>query len=65
MPDRNLGDEQREHWQRTFAAHPDMYGTQPSEPGRYAIELFTREHCQAILELGAGQGRDTLAFLAA
>ena len=44
MPDRNVGDQQRRHWQRTFAAHPDMYGTQPSEPAQYAIELFTREH---------------------
>ena len=65
MPDRNLGDEQRRHWQHTFADHPDMYSTQPSEPAQYAIDLFTREHCHGILELGAGQGRDTLAFLAA
>lgn len=65
MPDRNLGDQQRRHWQRTFAAHPDMYGTQPSEPAQRAIDLFSREHCHDVLELGAGQGRDTLAFLAA
>ena len=65
MPDRNLGDEQRRHWRCTFAAHPDMYGTQPSEPAQYAIDLFSREHCRDVLELGAGQGRDTLAFLAA
>jgi SAM-dependent methyltransferase len=65
MPDRSLGDHQRLHWQRTFATHPDMYGTQPSEPGQSAVDLFTREGSHDVLELGAGQGRDTLAFLAA
>ena len=61
----DLRDRQREHWQATFDANPDMYGTDPSEPGAYAVELFTREQARAVLELGAGQGRDTLAFLRA
>lgn len=65
MADRSAIESQRQHWQRTFAANPDMYGTQPSEPGRYAADLFTTEHKQDVLELGAGQGRDTLAFLGA
>ena len=65
MSDRNARDEQQQHWQRTFAANPDMYGTQPSEAGRYAIDLFSRERKVDVLELGAGQGRDTIAFLAA
>jgi SAM-dependent methyltransferase len=65
VDDRHLIDLQREQWQRTFAANPDMYGTQASEPGSYAVDLFTREHKCDLLELGAGQGRDTLAFLAA
>ena len=42
-----------------------MYGTNPSEPGRYAVDLLTRERVVQILELGAGQGRDTLALLRA
>jgi hypothetical protein len=42
-----------------------MYGTHPSGPGAYAVELFGREHVQAVLELDAGQGRDGLAFLRA
>jgi len=40
-----------------------MYGTLPSEPGRYAVELFRAEGVRDVAELGAGQGRDTLAFL--
>lgn len=58
-------DAQRQHWQATFEANPDMYGRQPSQPGAYAAELFTQHHVQEVLELGSGQGRDTLAFLRA
>jgi ubiquinone/menaquinone biosynthesis C-methylase UbiE len=58
-------DAQREHWQATFDANPGMYGTDPSMPGRYAIGLFARQQVSQVLELGAGQGRDTLAFLRA
>jgi SAM-dependent methyltransferase len=58
-------DAQREYWQATFQANPDMYGTGPSEPGAYAVGLFAREQVRDLLELGAGQGRDTLAFLRA
>ena len=62
---RDTSDAQRKHWQATFDANPDMYGTDPSQPGAYAAELFNREHVREVLELGAGQGRDTLGFLRA
>jgi hypothetical protein len=58
-------DAQHEQWQSTFRGNPDMYGTDPSEPGAYAGGLFAREQIRDLLELGAGQGRDTLAFLRA
>jgi SAM-dependent methyltransferase len=58
-------DAQRGQWQSTFRANPDMYGTDPSEPGAYAACLFAREQVRDLLEIGAGQGRDTLAFLRA
>ena len=63
MADRNGVDRQKDHWERTYTDNPHMYGAGPSEPGRYAIELLTREGSQELLELGAGQGRDTLVFL--
>jgi SAM-dependent methyltransferase len=56
---------QREHWESTFRTTPDMYGTEPSAPGAYAAELFVRQGVRTVLELGAGQGRDTRAFLRA
>ena len=51
------------HWEATFEANPDMYGTDPSAPGLAAAEAFAAAGHTDVLELGAGQGRDTL-FLA-
>ena len=51
---------QPEHWAATFDANPDMYGTDPSAPGLVAAEVFAAAGAGSVLELGAGQGRDTL-----
>jgi SAM-dependent methyltransferase len=53
---------QRQHWERTYTAHPGMYGEEPSGPARYAIEAFRAAGAREVLELGAGHGRDALAF---
>ncbi|MFJ9586152.1 class I SAM-dependent methyltransferase [Streptomyces acidicola] len=53
---------QLEHWQRTYARHPLMYGMEPSEPARYAAGRFRASGCRTVLELGAGHGRDALFF---
>jgi SAM-dependent methyltransferase len=57
------GDEQQRHWSATFAAHPDMYGLEPSAAAVAAADAFATAGVTTVLELGAGQGRDTL-FLA-
>jgi SAM-dependent methyltransferase len=56
-------DEQQQHWSATFAANPDMYGLEPSEAAVAAADAFAAAGVTTVLELGAGQGRDTL-FLA-
>ena len=53
---------QRPHWEHMFATNPDMLGEAPSEPAQYAAELFRKEDRVNILELGGGQGRDTIFF---
>jgi len=53
-------DEQRQHWSATFAAHPEMYGEEPSEAAVAAADVFAVAGVTTVLELGAGQGRDTL-----
>jgi SAM-dependent methyltransferase len=40
-----------------------MFGVAPSEPALKAAELFKREGKIDLLELGGGQGRDTLFFV--
>jgi cyclopropane fatty-acyl-phospholipid synthase-like methyltransferase len=54
-------DAQKEHWEDAFANKPDMFGA-ASDPAQYAAGIFKKENSKKILELGAGQGRDTLFF---
>lgn len=53
---------QRAHWDKTFSQKPEMFGPEPSDPALRAAELFKREGKSDLLELGGGQGRDTLFF---
>lgn len=57
-----LAVEQHEHWQDTYRAHPAMYGLGPSLPAGYALEVFQSAGGSRVLELAAGQGRDSLHF---
>jgi SAM-dependent methyltransferase len=57
--------DQREQWVRTFAARPDFLGGEPSEPARAALSAFLGSGAQHLVELGPGQGRDSLLFAAA
>jgi SAM-dependent methyltransferase len=52
--------EQHRQWEKAFAEEPDLYGRNPSTSARYAAGRFKRERVGRILELGGGQGRDTL-----
>ncbi|PSK28687.1 class I SAM-dependent methyltransferase [Nocardia seriolae] len=52
--------DQHEHWQRTYRAHPGMYGEEPSEPAMYAAQVFREHGALEVLELGAGHGRDAI-----
>ncbi|OKJ03257.1 class I SAM-dependent methyltransferase [Kitasatospora sp. CB01950] len=56
----SLARAQREHWERTYSAHPGMYGDRPSESAECAATVFPPGG--VVLELGAGHGRDALFF---
>ncbi len=56
--------DQHEKWSETFVTRPDFLGSEPSEPGRAALARFTGAGVDEVLELGPGQGRDTLLFAA-
>jgi SAM-dependent methyltransferase len=55
-------DAQRQQWQNTFIEHPEMFGREPSYPTGKAAEQYRREGVTDVLELGCGQGRDTIFF---
>ena len=56
-------DAQRQQWQDSFLEMPEMFGSEASHPAYKAAALFTKEDKTNVLELGCGQGRDTI-FLA-
>ena len=58
-------DAQHAQWQRTYATRPDFFGEGASAPARAALARFQAAGVRDLLELGSGQGRDTLLFLAA
>jgi len=53
---------QQIHWEKMFSEKADMFGVSPSYAACRAMELFKRKNWTRILELGGGQGRDTLFF---
>ena len=50
------------HWEQMFENNPEMFGKGSSQSARRAAELFKKEGRTNILELGGGQGRDTIFF---
>lgn len=53
-------DAQRGHWERTLAEDSERFGADPSRPAIAAANAFREANAVSLLELGAGQGRDTL-----
>ncbi len=61
-PDQPALDAQEQHWEQILGQRADMFGAEPSEAARKATILFEQEGARKLIELGAGQGRDTLFF---
>ena len=59
---KKIFDAQGRRWEETFVRYPDMFGSEASDPARIAAEIFKKEGKNVILELGGGQGRDTIFF---
>lgn len=53
---------QNPHWETTFLNNEDMFGQAPSEAAVKAVNIFKSQGKTKILELGGGQGRDTIYF---
>lgn len=63
MDTREMLDKQQNHWDEMLGKNVDMFGTDPSFSGIRAAEIFKEHGVKTILELGAGQGRDTFYFI--
>jgi ubiquinone/menaquinone biosynthesis C-methylase UbiE len=53
---------QNSNWETTLTTYKDMFGESPSESAIEAVKIFKNEEKKIILELGGGQGRDTIYF---
>ncbi|GKT12102.1 MAG: hypothetical protein ISEC1_P1077 [Thiomicrorhabdus sp.] len=53
---------QEQHWEKMLSSKPEMFGDLRSHSASKAAEIFMEEGVKNILELGAGQGRDTMFF---
>jgi SAM-dependent methyltransferase len=55
-------EQQQLQWDRAYTAEMDFFGDEPSLAARRAADRFLEGGCSLLMELGAGQGRDTLFF---
>ena len=60
--DKNVLNQQSQHWEKNFSSKPEMFGLDPSEPAKKSLKLFQEKKINKIVELGAGLGRDTIFF---
>ena len=55
--------DQKEKWDTVYNSKADFFGADPSEFGVRSADQFVKNRFRRVLELGCGQGRDTLYFL--
>ena len=60
--DKEILNQQSQHWEKNFSSKPEMFGLEPSLPAKKSLELFKESKISKIVELGAGLGRDTIFF---
>lgn len=54
--------EQKSQWDKVFLEEMAFFGQEPSDFAQKSLDLFRREAVRSVLELGCGQGRDTILF---
>ena len=50
------------HCEENFSNRPDMFGTDASVAAVYTLDQFKKNNFKNIVELGSGQGRDSIFF---
>ena len=54
---------QREHWNDVYSNNESYFGTEMSPFGKMSLEFLKGKDVKDVLELGPGQGRDSLGFV--
>jgi len=60
--DKEILNQQSQHWESNFSSKPEMFGLDPSIPAKKSLKLFQNQNISKVIELGAGLGRDTIYF---
>ena len=60
--EKEILNQQSQHWEKNFSIKPEMFGLQPSVAAKKSLILFNEKKIKKIIELGAGLGRDTIFF---
>ena len=60
--EKEILNQQSQHWEKNFSIKPEMFGLQPSIAAKKSLILFNEKKIKKIIELGAGLGRDTIFF---
>ena len=60
--DKEILNQQSQHWEENFSNKLEMFGLEPSIPAKKSLKLFQNQNISKIIELGAGLGRDTIYF---
>ena len=58
--DKNILNQQSQHWENNFLNKPEMFGLEPSYPAKKALDIFRENKLSNVIELGAGLGRDSI-----
>ncbi len=61
-PNTGTFNSQKNHWQKMYARDAAMFGKEPSYSAVKTAGILKAQGARKILELGSGQGRDTLFF---
>ncbi|EGJ50922.1 methyltransferase domain-containing selenoprotein MduS [Desulfocurvibacter africanus] len=54
--------DQQQNWDEVYGKNEEFFGEEPSGFGQEALGIFWQNGVKSVLELGPGQGRDTLFF---
>ena len=58
--DKDILNQQSQHWETNFSNKPEMFGLEPSYSAKKALDIFKENKLSNVIELGAGLGRDSI-----